>query len=84
MRGECRVRDSSRALIPQVHWAAMAPNPKLQRGVDAVIRVLAPPLDLLLAVGDRVASVLAPATPDHVLARMPREGDAAPRGLRGR
>ena len=49
-----------------------------------MIRVLAPPLDLLLAVGDRVARVVAPADPDHVLARMPREGDAAPRGLRGR
>jgi len=60
----------------------MAPNPKLQRGVDGVIRVLAPPLDLLLAVGDLVARVLAPANPDHALARMPREGDAAPRGLR--
>jgi hypothetical protein len=62
----------------------MAPNPQLQRGVETVIRVLAPPLDLLLAVGDRVARVLAPADPDQVLARMPREGDAAPRGLRSR
>jgi hypothetical protein len=61
----------------------MAPNPKLQRGVDLVIRALAPPLDLLLAVGDRVARVVAPGDPDDVLARMPREGDAAPRGLRG-
>lgn len=84
MPGECRVRDSSRAPIPQVHWAAMAPNPKLQRGVETVIRVLAPPLDLLLAVGDRVARVLAPGNPDQLLARMPREGDAAPRGLRDR
>ncbi len=49
-----------------------------------MIRVLAPPLDLLLAVGDRVARVLAPADRDQALARMPREGDAAPRGLRGR
>lgn len=75
MRGECN---------PTLHSAPMAPNPKLQRGVEAVIRLLAPPLDLLLAVGDRVARVLAPADPDQVLARMPREGDAAPRGLRGR
>jgi len=62
----------------------MAPNPKLQRRVDAVIRVLAPPLDLLLAVGDRVARVLAPADPDYVPARMPRDGAVAPRGLKGR
>ncbi len=84
MQGESRVHDAPRAVIPQVHCASMAPNPKLQRGVDVVIRVLAPPLDLLIAVGDRIARVLAPGDPDHVLARMPREGDAAPRGLRDR
>jgi hypothetical protein len=62
----------------------MAPNPQLSKRVEAVIRVLAPPLDLLLAVGERVARVLAPADPEYVPARMPLDGESAPRGLRGR
>jgi hypothetical protein len=49
-----------------------------------MIRLLAPPLDLLLAVGERVARALTPADPDYVLPRMVRDGESAPRGLRDR
>ena len=48
-----------------------------------MIRVISPPLDLLLAVGDRVARVLAPSDPGYVPARLPHEGESAPRGLTG-
>lgn len=46
-----------------------------------MIRVIAPPLDLLLAVSERVARALAPSDPDYALARLPHEGESAPRGL---
>jgi hypothetical protein len=68
-----------------VHSGAMPaspPNPRLQRGVETMIRVISPPLDLLLAVGDRVARVLAPGDPDYVPARLRHDGESAPRGLR--
>jgi hypothetical protein len=52
--------------------------------VEIVIRLLAPPLDLVLAVGERVARVLTPPDPDYVAPRMARDGDNAPRGLRDR
>ncbi len=48
-----------------------------------MIRVISPPLDLLLAVGDRVARVLAPSDPGYVPARLQHEGESAPRGLTG-
>jgi hypothetical protein len=60
------------------------PNPRLQRRVETLIRVLTPPLDLLLAVGERFARVLSPGDPDYIPARMPLDGESAPRGLRGR
>jgi hypothetical protein len=63
---------------------ASTPNLRLQRQVETLIRVLAPALDLMLAVGERVAHVIAPADPDYVPARMPLDGESAPRGLRGR
>jgi hypothetical protein len=63
---------------------ASTPNVRLQRRVEMLIRVLTPPLDLLLAVGERVARVLTPSDPDYVPARMPLDGESAPRGLRGR
>lgn len=46
-----------------------------------MIRVISPPLDLLLAVGDRVARVLAPSDSGYVPARLEHEGESAPRGL---
>jgi len=64
--------------------SASTPNVRLQRRVETLIRALTPPLDLLLAVGERVAHVLTPADPDYVPARMPLDGESAPRGLRGR
>jgi hypothetical protein len=48
------------------------------------IRILSPLLDLLLAVGDRVSRVLERDDPEYVAARMPTEGESAPRGLRPR
>jgi hypothetical protein len=62
----------------------LTPNASPSRPVGIVIRLLAPPLDLLLAVGERVARVLTPADPDYVPPRMARDGDHAPRGLRHR
>jgi hypothetical protein len=50
--------------------------------VEAGIRVLAPFLDLLLFVGERVSRVLERDDPDYIPARMAAEGDGAPRGLR--
>lgn len=54
----------------------------LQRRVERVIGMLAPLLDLLLAVGDRVSRVLDPDDPDYVAPRMAPHGESAPRGLR--
>jgi hypothetical protein len=59
-----------------------APNLKLRRRIELGIRVIAPLLDLMLLVGDRVSRLLEPDDPDYVPARMPREGESAPRGLR--
>jgi hypothetical protein len=63
---------------------ASGPNVRWQRRVETVIRVLEPPLNMLLAVGVRVSRLLTSSDPDYVLARMPPEGESAPRGLRGR
>lgn len=48
------------------------------------IRVFSPVLDLVLALGDRVSRVLEPDDPEYVPARMPYQGESAPRGLRPR
>jgi len=56
-------------------------NPRLQGRIELMIRVLAPALDLLLAVGDRVSRVLAREHPDDAPARMTYQGEVAPRGL---
>jgi hypothetical protein len=50
--------------------------------VETFIRIVSPPLDVLLAVGDRVARVLSPSDPDYVPARIAPDGESAPRGLR--
>jgi hypothetical protein len=60
------------------------PNVQRQRQVETAIRVLEPPLNLLLAVGERIARVLTPSDPDYVPVRMARDGESAPRGLRAR
>jgi hypothetical protein len=56
-------------------------NVVLVRRVERVIRVLAPALDLMLAIGDRVSRVLEPDDPDYAPARMAHAGESAPRGL---
>jgi len=56
-------------------------DPVLLRRVERVIALLAPALDLLLAVGDRVSRVLEPDDPYYAPARMQRAGESAPRGL---
>ena len=50
--------------------------------IEFAIRVFEPLLNLLLLAGDRTSRLLEPADPDYVPARMPTEGDSAPRGLR--
>jgi hypothetical protein len=57
---------------------------RLQRRVEAMIRIMAPFLNVALAVGDRVSHVLGPRDPDYVPARMEGAGESAPRGLRTR
>ena len=46
-----------------------------------MIRIVSPLLDLALAVGDRVSRLLEPDDPDYVPARMPHDGESAPRGV---
>jgi hypothetical protein len=60
------------------------PNVKLRRRIEIAIRVIAPLLDLVLLLGDRVSGVLEPDDPDYVPARTTREGESAPRGLRSK
>jgi hypothetical protein len=60
---------------------AATPHPRLQGRIELMIRLVAPWLDLLLAVGDRVSRVLERDDPDDAPARMAHEGDSAPRGL---
>jgi hypothetical protein len=56
-------------------------DPVLLRRVERVIALLAPALDLLLAVGDRVSRVLEPDDPYYTPPRTRRTGESAPRGL---
>jgi hypothetical protein len=64
--------------------AASRTNPALRARIETMIRIASPLLDLVLVVGDRVSRVLERDDPDYVPARMPYEGEAAPRGLRAR
>jgi hypothetical protein len=59
-------------------------NAALRGRIETVIRIASPPLDLVLAVGDRVSRVLERDDPDYELARMQSEVESAPRGLRPR
>jgi hypothetical protein len=63
---------------------ASTPNLTLRRRIETGIRICAPALDLMLAIGDRLSRVLEPDDPGYVPARMPHEGESAPRGLRTR
>jgi hypothetical protein len=61
--------------------SASSPNPVLRGRIEFAIRVASPFLDLMLAAGDRLSRLLVADDPDYVPARMPSEGEAAPRGL---
>jgi hypothetical protein len=63
---------------------ASTPNAALRGRIELAIRLAAPVLDLVLAVGDRVSRLITRDDPDYVPARMPSEGESAPRGLRPR
>jgi hypothetical protein len=59
-------------------------SPALRGRIETVLRLASPLLDLVIAVGERVSRVVEPDDPSYVPARMAREGDSAPRGLRPR
>jgi hypothetical protein len=59
-------------------------DPALRGRIETVLRLASPLLDLVIAVGERVARVVEPDDPSYVPARMAREGESAPRGLRPR
>ena len=59
-------------------------NLVLRARIETMIRIASPLLNLVLLVGDRVSRVLEPDDPTYVPARMPHEGESAPRGLRPR
>ncbi|HEY2435699.1 MAG TPA: hypothetical protein VGH93_00860 [Solirubrobacteraceae bacterium] len=54
----------------------------LRRRIERMIGVLAPLLDLLLAVGDRASRLLERDDRNYAPPRMAWEGESAPRGLR--
>ena len=58
------------------------PNVKLRRRIEMMILLLSPALDLMLALGDCVSRIVERDDPDYVPARMPHDGESAPRGLR--
>jgi hypothetical protein len=49
---------------------------------EQLIRLASPLLDLVLIIGERISRLLEPEDRDYVPARMARDGEAAPRGLR--
>lgn len=61
--------------------AASGTDVVLRQRVERVIAALAPLLDLMLAVGDRVSRVLDPDDPQYQPPHMARHGESAPRGL---
>jgi hypothetical protein len=63
---------------------ATPPNAALRGRIELAIRVASPFLDLMLAAGDRLSRLITSADPDYVPARMPSEGESAPRGLTSR
>jgi len=56
-------------------------NPVVRARIETMIRIASPLLDLILFVGDRVSRVLESDDPTYVPARMPHDGESAPRGL---
>jgi hypothetical protein len=60
-----------------------SPNARLRARIELMIRIAAPALDLVLAVGDRVSRLLERDDPTYTPARMEHAGASAPRGLGG-
>jgi hypothetical protein len=58
-----------------------ASRPRTGGRIETLIRVTAPLLDLLLAVGERLSRIVEPEDVDYVPARMFGDGKSAPRGL---
>jgi hypothetical protein len=56
-------------------------DPVVLRRVERVIALLAPVLDMLLAVGERVSRVVERDDPGYAPPRMAHGGEHAPRGL---
>jgi hypothetical protein len=63
--------------------AASTPNLRVRGGLEAVLRVSGPVLDLLLVAGDRVSRVLERRDRGYVMVRMQHDGRSAPRSLDG-
>jgi hypothetical protein len=60
---------------------ASTPNLRLRGAIETGIRLAAPGLDLLLAVGDRVSRVLDRQDRGYATIRLQHEGESAPRGI---
>jgi hypothetical protein len=61
-----------------------APNDALRDRIELGIGLVAPFLDLLIAVGDRVSRIFASGEPDPLPARIRLDGERAARGLPAR
>jgi hypothetical protein len=57
------------------------PNVRLRGTIETMLRVAAPGLDLLLAIGDRVSRVLEPGDRGYATVRLEHDGESAPRGI---
>lgn len=62
--------------------AGVSPNAALRGRIETAIRIVAPVLDLVLFVGDRVSRLTQRDDPTYAPVRMPHDGESAPRGLR--
>lgn len=62
--------------------AASTPNLAVRGRIELAIRLLSPVLDLMIVAGDRISRLVEPEDPSYITARMPYEGESAPRGLR--
>ena len=61
-----------------------ASQPRTGGRIEMLIRLTAPLLDLMLAVGERLSRIVEPEDVDYVPARMFGDGKSAPRGLSAR
>ena len=56
---------------------------RTRRRVESVIRLMAPALDVLLAVGDRVSRIVERDDPEYYPPRVERGGEGAPKPVDG-